>query len=173
MPRNGEHVWLERLQFVNGKWMIGEWPVKAGMLIERCQCMQEIAGTDICKGISKLTFKECNLTNAVTPGDAKVERSLRIEKSFCSHLNPHMKSLPECPKDCVHADAYTPAVEIDGQIIAPEVHVRSDKLMSHTPGTTGVKVVDKTEEDLEADASAIFGKPIKAAKAATLEVGRG
>lgn len=169
MSRSRNVITMERLRLVDGVWRLGKWVVESGMRILRCQCMQQVS-REICTGIKGLTFEECNLTNAAVPGDAKVIRCLRIEKSFCSHLNPQMKDLPKCPKDCVHADAYTPAVELDGKIIADEVYVRANKLLSHTPGTTGEKVIDKTVAQLEADASALFKKPIKAQLATVMEI---
>jgi len=171
MPKNGNIVYLEQLTEKNGKWYLGQWPVEDGMTIERCQCMQSTIKT-ICSGIKNLKFIECNLTNAEVPIDANVVRSLRIEKSFCSHLNPHMKDLPKCPKECIHADSYTPSVEVDGQIIADEIYVRSNKLLTRTPGSTGIKVQEKTIEDLENEATIIFGKPIKATAAVVDELKR-
>ena len=71
--------------------------------------------TQICEGITRLKFQNCNLLNCDVPEDAVVESCLTCHKSFCSHLHPDWiaHGLPECAEVCDHV-AETDEIEIDG-----------------------------------------------------------
>lgn len=152
---DGLTVTLERLRFIGNRWVVGAHPgpykpILPGMVLRQCNCMQPVPGTLICSGIDGLRFEECNLTNCRLPHDATRKGGLAVHVSLCSHEHPRMPGLPACAESCIHVDAHTAALEVDGRIVVDELWERSDKLLSRTPNTTGEEVVITTVAALEA-----------------------
>lgn len=87
------------------------WEVKmefeSGTIIDSMNFSQILPNTSIADDVEGLIFKNCNLLNCKLPQDAKVERCLHIQKSFCSHLHEDLvkRGLPECTEQCWHATA--------------------------------------------------------------------
>ena len=93
--------------------------VRDGDTIERCNCAQHTANTEIFKGVKGLWFINCNLLNCTLPPDAIVERGLVIEKTYCSHLHPEMVAagMAEEPEDCPHSKlVVVDEVLVDGEV---------------------------------------------------------
>lgn len=84
-------------------------PCEAGDTFEACNLTQLRPDTEICGGLSGLTFRRCNLVNCKPPPDAAIEECNTAQISFCSHLHPEWmdKGLPACAVDCQHRQGAT------------------------------------------------------------------
>ena len=83
----------------------------------------QLTPTAIFVGVTGLTFKNCNLTNCILPGDAVTLSHHPQMASFCSHVHPKWvaKGLTECVENCTHV-IDTDAVTIDGQVVDTIYH---------------------------------------------------
>jgi len=95
---------------------MSELNLKDGETIRDRNLSQLVPGTPIFHGVKGLRFLRCNLTNCIVPEDAEVVDCNTAQVSFCSHLHPEMKGLPQCPEKCEHVIGDAPElVEVDEQ----------------------------------------------------------
>jgi len=100
--------------------------IQNGDVFEDCNFTQKEAHTKIFEDIENLTFLCCNLLNCDLPGSSQVEKSLVVQKSFCSHLHPEW-DLTECPENCSHVIDID-EIRIDGELVDTIYH-RQDKVV--------------------------------------------
>lgn len=89
-----------------------------GTVFKRENFCQVMPGTEIFKGVTGLTFDNCNLINCKVPADAIVKECNTSQISFCSHQHPEFvnKGLPVCVTECSHMVDKT-EIRIDGVLI--------------------------------------------------------
>ena len=102
---------------------------KNGEVFEYANFTQMLPNTEIFKGVTGLTFKDCNLTNCKLPEDAKVESCLRVQVEFCTNLHPEWvaKGLIECETNCSHV-INIDKIRIDG-ILIDTIYDYKDKVV--------------------------------------------
>jgi len=88
--------------------------VSNGDTFERCN-LSRWGQESLFAGLTGLTFRNCNLTNCLLPGDAVVEDCLHIQKSMCTHILDEkgvVHGLTPCVENCAHV-VDTDTVTID------------------------------------------------------------
>ena len=106
--RNFSYSKLDNLSAENGDEFIG------------CNFSQANPHTDICEGVTGLTFRDCNLCNCDVPQDAECIGCTPRHISRCTNIEYHASIVDlidhTCDEDCEHV-VDTDTVTIDGVVV--------------------------------------------------------
>lgn len=102
--------------------------VQNGDTLLNCNLSQPLPHTPIFAGITGLIIDGGNLTNCDVLGDTTIlNNPNRTQKTYCKHLHPKTKGLPDEPQNCPHVvDSDT--ITIDGQLVSTIYH-REDTVL--------------------------------------------
>lgn len=112
-----------------------EVPLQNGDVIEDTNIAQNQVRT-LFSQFTNLTFIQCNLVNVRLNPSHTVIDCLRIEKEYCSHINPDME-LPHCGVNCNHVYDQGESVIVDGVEVVPATKIYADKITKRIRSSDG------------------------------------
>jgi len=129
-------VWKE------GNFCFKEPPFQDGDVVEGGNCMQMVAGTEICKAVKNLTITGGNFLNCKPQNGWTVTGGLWCSKEFCSHEHPKWvaKGLKKCAVDCKHRSPAKVEREVDEATFRKRKAALAESSIDKTVDADGVTV---------------------------------